>query len=117
VIPDLKLPLNGFAGIISNSLLHHLDSPLDLWQTIQQFAPSGCQLFVMDLRRPQTLLEAERLVATYSGDEPEQLKSDFLNSLLAAYETTEVEAQLQQVGLALEVEAVGDRHLLVHGRL
>ena len=117
VIPDLQLPLRGFSAVISNSLLHHLDDPLSLWRCIEQLAPSGCSVFMMDLRRPQSEAEAQQLTQRYSRGEPEQLKRDLFNSLLAAYTPTEVESQLQAVGMALEVEAIGDRHLLICGQL
>ena len=50
------------------------------------------------------------------GD-PEVLRQDFRNSLIAAYRPDEVRAQLAAAGLAhLAVEQVTDRHLLVTGR-
>jgi len=56
-------------------------------------------------------------VDTYSGDEPEILRTDFFNSLLAAFTPAEVEAQLAEAGLAdLRVEATSDRHLMISGR-
>jgi len=45
------------------------------------------------------------------------LKEDFYNSLLAAFEPGEIEAQLREAGLgALQIEQVSDRHLAVWGR-
>ena len=74
-------------------------------------------MFVMDLMRPQSEDEARQMVEIYSADEPEVLRKDFFFSLRAAYRPDEVSAQLEQVGLAhLNVEAVSDRHLIVHGR-
>ena len=50
----------------------------------------------------------------YSRDEPEVLRRDFYNSLLAAYRPEEVREQLDRAGLKrLRVEAVSDRHWLV----
>jgi hypothetical protein len=49
---------------------------------------------------------------------PRLLRRDFYNSLLAAYRTDEVRAQLEIAGLGhLESETVSDRHFIVWGRL
>jgi hypothetical protein len=70
----------------------------------------------MDLIRPGTAGEARRLVETYSPDEPDILKRDFYNSLLAAFEIDEVKQQLKEAGLGgLKVSRVSDRHLIVYG--
>ena len=45
------------------------------------------------------------------------LKHDFGASLHAAFTVSEVQDQLQTAGLALDVEAVSDRHLVVSGVL
>ncbi|HKL77338.1 MAG TPA: SAM-dependent methyltransferase, partial [Gammaproteobacteria bacterium] len=53
-----------------------------------------------------------------AGDEPEQLRTDFYQSLMAAFTPAEVEWQLAAAGLeGLNVRSVSDRHLLVSGRL
>jgi 2-polyprenyl-3-methyl-5-hydroxy-6-metoxy-1,4-benzoquinol methylase len=104
--------------ILSNSLLHHLDNPMSLWATARAHAAPGAVLLVMDLLRPATRAAAEQLVAEYARGEPELLRRDFYNSLLAAYRPDEIHTQLAAGGLArLRVEVVSDRHLLVHGEL
>lgn len=115
-LPDQALPLPQYQGILSNSLLHHLADPMILWETVSQYASSGCPIYIMDLCRPKDDAEAKRLVALYSGGEPELLKRDFYYSLLASYTKAEVEAQLKEAGLSnLRVQTVTDRHLLVAG--
>ena len=75
-------------------------------------------MFVMDLMRPQSISEAERMVEEYSADEPQVLREDFFLSLKAAFRVEEVEEQLREAGLShLQVEAVTDRHLVVYGLL
>jgi hypothetical protein len=70
------------------------------------------------LKRPESITEAGRLRDTYAKDEPEVLRRDFYNSLLAAFEVGEIQAQLQDEGLAgLNVKAVSDRHLVISGRM
>ncbi|MDT8386947.1 MAG: class I SAM-dependent methyltransferase [Thiogranum sp.] len=116
-LPDPQLPQQHYHAVISNSLLHHLREPSVLWDTIIQCARPGAAVFIMDLLRPDTRAEAEQLVELYAADEPEILKKDFFNSLLAAYLPSEVEAQLHRLGLTLKIEVVSDRHFIAFGRL
>ena len=109
---------SGFDGAISNSLLHHLQHPEVLWQSLGQHVQSGAPVFVMDLLRPQSRAEAEKLVAAYSGEEPEILQRDFFLSLCAAYRVDEIQSQLQAAGLAhLKMEVISDRHWVVYGNI
>lgn len=102
--------------IVSNSLLHHIADPDDFWSAVKRLSAAGTRVFIMDLIRPGTAEEARRLVETYSPDEPDILKRDFYNSLLAAFEIDEVKQQLKEAGLGgLEVTRVSDRHLIVYG--
>jgi hypothetical protein len=71
----------------------------------------------MDLRRPDSRERAGALVQEYAAAEPEILRRDFFNSLLAAFRPEEITQQLAQAGLALRVEAAGDRHVIVHGNM
>jgi len=118
LLPDVDLPNHHYDTVISNSLLHHLQEPQILWQSIIRFGKPGCPVLVMDLMRPADRETADTMVSEYAGNEPEILKQDFFHSLLAAYTPVEVEAQLRAAGLdQLTVEVVSDRHLLVSGRL
>jgi len=115
-LPGAKLPRDTYDTIISNSLLHHLEDPLVMWQCIRDYAEPGARIFVMDLLRPATRQQAQALVETYSGGEPDVLKRDFFHSLLAAYRPGEVRTQLRACGLGdFEVRTVSDRHLIVCG--
>jgi len=118
MFPDATLPLNTYDVIISNSLLHHLHEPQVLWQAIRRYGGVGAPIFIMDLMRPDSSLKAAALVEAYAADEPEILRYDFYNSLLAAFRVVEIREQLQLAGLAhLDVQQVSDRHLAVSGRL
>jgi SAM-dependent methyltransferase len=118
MLPGLTLPFPQYDIIISNSLLHHLPDPAVLWQTAKAFAAPQALIFIMDLKRPESITEAGRLRDTYAKDEPEVLRRDFYNSLLAAFEVGEIQAQLRDEGLAgLNVKAVSDRHLVISGRM
>ena len=117
-LPADSLPEKSYQAIISNSLLHHLQDPQVLWQTIKQYAKPGTRIFVMDLMRPRSESAAKELVEEYSGNEPEILKRDFYQSLLAAYTVGEVEEQLEREALLeFSVKPVSDRHLIVTGLL
>ena len=107
---------NTFKAIISNSLLHHLHHPRDLWQTINECADPGTAIMIMDLFRPESTARARAIVDTYAADESPVLQQDFYNSLLAAFRVSEVREQLAEAGLSLQCEKVSDRHLLVWGR-
>ncbi len=118
IIPGCALPREPWQLIMCHSLLHQLHDPRVLWQTIAACAGPGCAVFVADLRRPPSELEARRLVAATSKDEPQILQRDFFNSLRAAFELDEVRAQLTAAGLTtLQVRAQEPFHLTVHGRL
>ena len=107
-----------FDAVLSNSLLHHLHDPLQLWYAIKTYARPGTAVLVMDLARPATRVDAQAIVDTYSGDEPEILRRDFFNSLLAAFRINEVKQQLSACGLhEFTVAQISDRHLVVSGLL
>lgn len=116
-LPDCELPEKNYQAIVSNSLLHHLHDPQALWTTVRNYAIPGTAIFICDLYRPQTPEQAEDLVFRYAAGEPEILRRDFHNSLLAAFTLDEVQTQLDMAGLrGLKLEPISDRHLLVSGR-
>jgi SAM-dependent methyltransferase len=107
-----------FHAVVSNSLLHHMRDPLDLWRAIRACATPGAAVLVMDLIRPQSRREAEGIVEKYASNETDVLRGDFLNSLLAAYRPDEIMEQLSAINMkSLRVEAVSDRHLIVFGSM
>ena len=117
-LPADAAPASNYRGVFSNSLLHHLQDPLDLWRTMQRDVVKGAPVFVMDLMRPHDEATVDRFVTEYAAGEPEVLQKDFRASLFAAYTLNEVRDQLQSCGLGhLQVEATSDRHLIVYGRL
>lgn len=117
MLPGAQLPRPRYQAVISNSLLHHLHDPDVLWSTIREVAGPDAPVLVMDLMRPGSPARAERIVETYAADEPPVLKTDFRNSLLAAFRQDEVEEQIARAGLGnLRVESVSDRHLAIWGR-
>lgn len=116
-LPDTGLAPSAFDCVVSNSLLHHLPDPAILWQAVRELAAPGSYVQVMDLARPASEKRCAELVELYAGDEPDVLREDFRNSLIAAWQVDEVRAQLDQARLALACEAVSDRHWQASGRI
>jgi ubiquinone/menaquinone biosynthesis C-methylase UbiE len=117
-LPEARLPRKCYDAVISNSLLHHLEDPQVLWESIKRFAAPGAPVFAMDLVRPESRAQARLLVETHAANEPERLKEDFYRSLLAAYRRDEIAAQLEKAGLPhFSTRVVSDRHMIVTGRL
>ena len=102
-----------YVVVMSNSLLHHLHNPMDLWDLVKKMKGTPI-IFIMDLARPKNKEVVEELVNKYAREEPKILQRDFRNSLKAAFTPDEVTSQLQHAGLSsLKVSTVSDRHLIV----
>ena len=116
-LPDTGLGGTRFECVSSNSLLHHLPEPMILWHAIRELAAPGAWIHVMDLDRPDSAEAVDALVDEYAAGEAEVLRTDFRNSLHAAWRAEEVREQLQRAGLDLGCRRVSDRHWLVSGQL
>ena len=105
-------------AIISNSLVHHVPNPFQFWYALKKLAKPGAPVLVMDLLRPESIEETQALIDQYAADEPEQLRLDFYNSLLAAFSEDEVAAHLAEMNLSrLLIDVPDDRHWIVSGRV
>ena len=103
-------------AIVSNSLLHHLPNPLQFWNRIRQLVKPGAPVLVMDLLRPDSPEAAQAIVDQYAANEPDILRRDFYNSLLAAFTEDEVTTQLARMNLTrLLIDIPDDRHWVVGG--
>jgi cyclopropane fatty-acyl-phospholipid synthase-like methyltransferase len=103
-------------AVISNSLLHHLPNPLQFWQKIRQLVKPGAPVLVMDLLRPESPDAAQAIVDQYAANEPDILRRDFYNSLLAAFTEDEIGSQLARMNLTrLLIDIPDDRHWVVGG--
>ena len=115
-LPDGTPPRRSYDLLFSNSLLHHLVDAAALWSSLPRWSGPATRVFIMDLMRPASQADARALVDRYAAGEPAVLRTDFYNSLLAAYRPGEVEAQLHAAGLShLAIEVISDRHFIVWG--
>ncbi len=114
-LPGLPLPEHSFDAVISNSLVHQLPDPKAFWAEVKRLAKPGAAVFVMDLFRPASDLEARRIVEAAAAGEDPVLKEDFFNSLLAAFSLEEVAVQLVDAGLPLTPKQVSERHWVASG--
>ncbi|MDH5445130.1 MAG: class I SAM-dependent methyltransferase [Gammaproteobacteria bacterium] len=118
LLSDLQLPQAHYHTLISNSLLHHLHKPHQLWQNLRQHAQPEAKVFIVDLMRPADTNQAHALVEQYAVNEPEVLREDFYHSLCAAFTPDEVQQQLDEQGLSkLHVQVISDRHMIIFGSL
>jgi ubiquinone/menaquinone biosynthesis C-methylase UbiE len=116
-LPGVELSDGSFDLVLSKDMLHHLPDPQVLWSEVRRLGRPGAAVCVMDLSRPATPAEAHRIVERVSGGEHPLLKTDFYNSLCAAFTAAELRAQLAAAGLPLTVSQLTERHLCVKGRL
>jgi ubiquinone/menaquinone biosynthesis C-methylase UbiE len=117
-LPRDAPPLSAYPVVVSSSLLHHLHDPSVLWESVRRFGAPGAFVFVVDLRRPDTPADVDRMLDTYAAGAPEILRRDYAASLFAAFTLDEVQAQLRGAGLnQLAVEPVSDQHMVVRGTL
>jgi hypothetical protein len=94
-----------------------LPEPQVLWREVRRLGRPGAAVCVMDLSRPATPAQARSIVERVSGGEHPLLKTDFYNSLCAAFTAEELRTQLAAAGLPLIVSQLTERHLCVKGRL
>ena len=118
IIPDIELPEPNYNAIISNSVLHHIHNPAILWQFIKSYGTKDSRVFIGDLLRPSSPEKAKDIVELYANNEPDILKKDFYNSLLAAFTISEITEQLKLANLDnLSVTQISDRHVVISGLL
>lgn len=100
-----------FAGVISNSIMHHIPEPtLSLREMLRVCVPGGW-LFVRDLCRPDSKEELDQLVELYAKDAECSQRQLFADSLHAALTLAEAKAMAQSVNLnPASVTLTSDRH-------
>ncbi len=97
--------------VISNSLLHHLETPELALATAQRLLRRGGRLFFRDLARPDSAEAIETLVQQYTGNESEFAQQLFRQSLHAALTIEEVRHLAGGLGISPgQVQMTSDRH-------
>jgi ubiquinone/menaquinone biosynthesis C-methylase UbiE len=105
-----------FGFVVSNSIVHHIPHPPDVFAEMLRVLRPGGLLFVRDLLRPADARTVDHLVATYAGGENEHQRQLFRDSLHAALTLEEVRAILARFKLPTDWAAqTSDRHWTVSG--
>lgn len=107
--------------VMSNSIVHHIPDPLDVFLEMRRVIKPGGLLFVRDLLRPDSEEQVERLVKLYAGNENAHQRQMFRQSLHAALTIGEVTELLHVADLlsgpsneqTAVVSATSDRHWTV----
>lgn len=116
-LPNLPVQNRHFDVLLSKDLLHHIPDPANFWREVERLATKSTSIFVMDLIRPHSKVDARNVVESVAGKEPEILKTDFYNSLLAAFTLEEIRHQLQKSRLEFRIKTLGGRHFVLSAKL
>lgn len=111
---DIKrtmLAQKSFDIIISNSCVHHIHNPIELFVEAKRLVSKGGVIYFKDLLRPKSLSELEHLVGKYAHDVNDYQRILFRNSLHAALTLDEVKTNAEAAGLSnAEIKQTSDRH-------
>ncbi|MFY9255826.1 MAG: methyltransferase domain-containing protein [Fuerstiella sp.] len=103
--------------VMSNSIVHHIPEPMDVFHEIRRVVADDGSIFIRDLMRPDSVQHLEQIVQTYAGGENEHQQKMFRESLHAALTVEEVQAMLDAAGFPQTwVTATSDRHWTIAGR-
>jgi ubiquinone/menaquinone biosynthesis C-methylase UbiE len=100
-----------FDAVISNSIIHHIPDPRDVFREMARVLRPDGILFVRDLLRPTDVASLDQLVATYAGDANDHQRQMFRESLHAALTLDEARELLRDAGLPVAwASQTSDRH-------
>lgn len=103
-----------FAGVISNSLIHHIPEPQSVFTEIKRVLKPGGFLFLRDLLRPDSPAALDRLVTLYATDANPHQRQMLRDSLHAALTLDEVRTLLHSCNWPVSAAQVtSDRHWTV----
>jgi ubiquinone/menaquinone biosynthesis C-methylase UbiE len=107
----LPFPDATFGAVISNSIVHHIPRPPEVFAEMVRVVSPGGLLFIRDLLRPADDATLLRLVETYAGEANPQQRGMFADSLHAALMVDEVAEMVAVLGFDPEsVRQTTDRH-------
>jgi len=99
-----------FDAVISNSIVHHIPEPVDVFRECWRIVRPGGLLFIRDLMRPTSVTEWNHLVETHAGSANAHAQQMFRDSLHAALMVEEVAEVMRSLGIPGVVRATSDRH-------
>ncbi len=107
----LPYPDNGFDGLISNSIVHHIhDAEKALQEMGRVVKPDGVVL-IRDLIRPKTPADAQAFVDQYAANDTPYQQKLYYDSFLAAFTIAEVNQMLSKMHMpGASVVQSTDRH-------
>ncbi len=111
-----RLPYSsdGFDGVYSNTILHHIPAPVQLRAEAWRVLKPGGTLLIRDLYRPETEAEAWRLVDLHAAGAVGTERKLLFDSLHAALTLEEARDAVVQSGIqGGKVEMSSDRHYTV----
>lgn len=99
------------AMVTSNSLIHHIPDPRDVFREIARVTRPGAPILIRDLFRPDTQAALDQLVQEMAASWSPLQRKLFEDSLHAALTVAEVRQLLDECGLAdVRVEQITNRH-------
>ncbi len=97
--------------VTSNSLIHHIPDPGDVFREIARIARTGAPILIRDLIRPENECALEQILEKHAAHSSPLQRKLFADSLHAALSVEEVRQILDQSGLSdVGVSQISDRH-------
>jgi len=97
--------------VTSNSLIHHIPNPRDVFREIARITRPGTPILIRDLFRPESQAVLEQLVHEMASQWSPVQRKLFEDSLHAALTLDEVRQMLDECGLTgVRVEQITNRH-------
>jgi ubiquinone/menaquinone biosynthesis C-methylase UbiE len=97
--------------VVSNSLVHHIPEPRDMFREVGRLAGPRGAILIRDLIRPENEADVQKLVAIYASGWSALQTRLFADSLRAALTVDEVRQMLKDTGVTgVTVTQITDRH-------
>lgn len=109
---QLEFEDGAFQVVFSNSIVHHLPDPRQMFKESVRVTAADGWLFFRDLLRPDSEDELQQLVDAYAGDCTDYQRKLFQDSLRASFTLDELGERISELGgdPAKQLHATSDRH-------
>lgn len=115
---QMPCPAGSFDAVISNSIVHHIPQPVDVFREMLRVTRPGGLLFIRDLLRPPDQQTLRQLVDSYAAGANAHQRQMFGDSLHAALSLDEVRQLLTGLGQPAEwAVQTSDRHWTIAGQV